>query len=282
MLTVITDYIFMFFFFSAVGWTVECTYRSLGERRIINSGFLYGPVCPIYGVGCMVIDTLLVPIASPIEKRIIPVLLLGMVLSDIVEYATSYIMEKLFNTRWWDYSNNFLNLHGRICFKHTMYWAIFTFVYVYIIAPLYDFMLTFIPTQVRTVAVFVILAIFAVDLILTVKAAADINKLMTKLGTLKDSLKEKGELIRNTAGETYETLMSGTDKFNEWKDEINSQYLDVLTQYQNLGSKENKRTSRLFTMYSTVRKTAEDGISEIESKWNDLKDFFTDSDSEMM
>lgn len=282
MLTVITDYIFMFFFFSAVGWTVECTYRSLGERRIINSGFLYGPVCPIYGVGCMVIDTLLVPIATPIEKRLIPVLLLGMVLSDIVEYATSFIMEKLFNTRWWDYSNNFLNLHGRICFKHTMYWAIFTFVYVYVIAPLYDFMLTFIPTQVRTVAVFVILAIFTVDLILTVKAAADINKLMTKLGTLKDSLKEKGELIRNTAGETYETLMSGTDKFNEWKDEINSQYLDVLTQYQNLGSKENKRTSRLFTMYSTVRKTAEDGISEIESKWNDLKDFFTDSDSEMM
>lgn len=282
MLATITDYLFMFFFFSAVGWTVECTYRSLGERRIINSGFLYGPMCPIYGVGCLVIDTLLVPIATPLEKRLIPVLLLGMVLSDTVEYVTSFLMEKLFNTRWWDYSNNFLNLHGRICFKHTMYWAIFTFAYVYIIAPLYDFMLTFIPQQVRMIAVFVILAIFSVDLVLTVKAAADINKLMKKLGSLKDTLREKGELFKDSAGEAYETIMSTPDKFNEWKEDIDRRYLDILTHYQNLESKENKRTRRLLTMYTAMRKTAQDSIGEIESKWNDIKNFFTDSDNEMM
>lgn len=282
MLATITDYLFMFFFFSAVGWTVECTYRSLGERRIINSGFLYGPMCPIYGVGCLVIDTLLVPIATPLEKRLIPVLLLGMVLSDTVEYVTSFLMEKLFNTRWWDYSNNFLNLHGRICFKHTMYWAIFTFAYVYIIAPLYDFMLTFIPQQVRMIAVFVILAIFAVDLVLTVKAAADINKLMKKLGSLKDTLMEKGELFKDSAGEAYETIMSTPDKFNEWKEDIDRRYLDILTHYQSLESKENKRTRRLLTMYTAMRKTAQDSIGEIESKWKDIKDFFTDSDNEMM
>lgn len=282
MLATITDYLFMFFFFSAVGWTVECTYRSLGERRIINSGFLYGPMCPIYGVGCLVIDTLLVPIATPLEKRLIPVLLLGMALSDTVEYVTSFLMEKLFNTRWWDYSNNFLNLHGRICFKHTMYWAIFTFAYVYIIAPLYDFMLTFIPQQVRMIAVFVILAIFAVDLVLTVKAAADINKLMKKLGSLKDTLREKGELFKDSAGEAYETIMSTPDKFNEWKEDIDRRYLDILTHYQSLESKENKRTRRLLTMYTAMRKTAQDSIGEIESKWNDIKDFFTDSDNEMM
>lgn len=282
MLATITDYLFMFFFFSAVGWTVECTYRSLGERRIINSGFLYGPMCPIYGVGCLVIDTLLVPIATPLEKRLIPVLLLGMVLSDTVEYVTSFLMEKLFNTRWWDYSNNFLNLHGRICFKHTMYWAIFTFAYVYIIAPLYDFMLTFIPQQVRMIAVFVILAIFAVDLVLTVKAAADINKLMKKLGSLKDTLREKGELFKDSAGEAYETIMSTPDKFNEWKEDIDRRYLDILTHYQSLESKENKRTRRLLTMYTAMRKTAQDSIGEIESKWKDIKDFFTDSDNEMM
>ena len=138
MLDVIINYVFMFFVFSAIGWAIECTYRSLGEKKIINSGFLYGPMCPIYGTGCLVFELILVPLSEPIEKRLIPVLLLGMVLADIVEYATSYIMEKLFNARWWDYSNNFLNLHGRICFKHTCYWAIFAFVYVYLIAPVYQ------------------------------------------------------------------------------------------------------------------------------------------------
>ncbi len=282
MFNIITDYVFMFFFFSAVGWTVECTYRSLGERRIINSGFLHGPMCPIYGVGCLVIDTLLVPIASPIEKRIFIVLLLGMVLSDIVEYSTSYIMEKLFNTRWWDYSDNFLNLHGRICFKHTLYWAIFTFFYVYIIAPVYDYMLTFIPQNVRAVAVFVILAIFLVDLTLTVKAATDINKLMKKLSSLKKSVMEKGLLIRDSAEEKYEILLSGTDKYSEWKQELDRQYLDVLTQYKKLDSKENRDTGRLFTMYSTLRRAAEDSISEIESVWSEVRAFFNDTHNEMM
>ena len=110
MFDTIINYVFMFFVFSAIGWAIECTYRSLGERRIINSGFLYGPMCPIYGTGCLVFDVCLVPISAPIEKRLILVLLLGMLLADIVEYATSYIMEKLFNARWWDYSNRKFNI----------------------------------------------------------------------------------------------------------------------------------------------------------------------------
>ena len=87
MFDTIINYVFMFFIFSAVGWAIECTYRSLGERRIINSGFLYGPMCPIYGTGCLVFDICLVPISEPIEKKIIIVLLLGMVLADAVEYG---------------------------------------------------------------------------------------------------------------------------------------------------------------------------------------------------
>lgn len=280
MFDVIIDYVFMFFVFSAIGWAIECTYRSLGERRTINSGFLYGPMCPIYGTGCLVFDIILVPLSEPIEKRLIIVLLLGMLLADIVEYATSYIMEKLFNARWWDYSNNFLNLHGRICFKHTCYWAIFAFVYVYLIAPMYRFALGFISQEVRVIAVFVILAIFTVDLIFTVKAAADINKLMKKLSALKVSVMEKAEQFKDTAESTYEELRSGTEKLTEWKNDINRQYYDIVAKYEELASKGPK--SRLMSIYSTMRKAADDSIREIESKWNDIKAFFIDSDDEMM
>lgn len=282
MFDTIINYVFMFFVFSAIGWAIECTYRSLGERRVINSGFLYGPMCPIYGTGCLVFDICLVPISAPIEKRIIIVLLLGMVLADAVEYITSYLMEKLFNARWWDYSNNFLNLHGRICFKHTCYWAIFAFAYVYLIAPLYRYALTFISQEIRTIAVFVILAIFAVDLTFTVKAAADINKLMRKLSGLKSTVLSKTEAIKNTAEDKYEELRSSTDKFSEWKDDINRQYLEIITQYKKLDSKENKSANRLLTIYSTIRKAADDSMRDIEDTWNNIKAFFSDSDGEMM
>ena len=279
MLDVIINYVFMFFVFSAIGWAIECTYRSLGEKKIINSGFLYGPMCPIYGTGCLVFELILVPLSEPIEKRLIPVLLLGMVLADIVEYATSYIMEKLFNARWWDYSNNFLNLNGRICFKHTCYWAIFAFVYVYLIAPVYQYVLSFIPQNVRTIAVLVILAILAVDLTLTVKAAADINKLMKKLTAFKATVTEKADLIKDAAENKYEELLTSTDKLTELRQEFSKQYSDILSGFKELTAK-NKAANRLLNIYSTIRKAADDTVKDIENMWNDVKSFFTDTDNE--
>lgn len=277
MFDLIINYVFMFFIFSAIGWAIECTYRSLGEKKIINSGFLYGPMCPIYGTGCLVFELILVPLSQPIEKRVIPVLLLGMVLADIVEYATSYIMEKLFNARWWDYSNNFLNLHGRICFKHTCYWAIFAFVYVYLIAPVYQYVLSFIPQNVRTIAVFVILAVLAVDLTLTVKAAADISKLMKKLKAFRATVSEKADLIKDTAENKYEELLVSKDMLTEVKQELSKQYSDILAGFKELTSK-NKAANRLMNIYSSVRKAAEDTVKDIENIRNDIKAFFTDTE----
>ena len=279
MLDVIINYVFMFFVFSAIGWAIECTYRSLGEKKIINSGFLYGPMCPIYGTGCLVFELILVPLSQPIEKRLIPVLLLGMLLADIVEYATSYIMEKLFNARWWDYSNNFLNLHGRICFKHTCYWAIFAFVYVYIIAPVYQYAMSFIPQNVRTIAVLVILAVLAVDLTLTVKAAADISKLMKKLDAFKAAVSEKAELIKSTAENKYDELLAGTDRLSELSKEMTKQYSDIYTGFKELTTN-NKAAKRLLLIYSSIIKAADDTIKDIENIWKDVKSFFTDTDNE--
>ncbi len=277
MFDTVINYIFMFFIFSAIGWAIECTYRSLGERKIINSGFLFGPMCPIYGTGCLVFELILTPICQPIEKRLIPVLLLGMLLADIVEYGTSYIMEKLFNARWWDYSENFLNLHGRICFKHTCYWAIFAFVYTYIISPIYEYLLSFIPQQIRTIAVIVILLILAVDLTLTVKAVADISKLMKKLSALKSNVTQKAEYIKENR---YEVLMAGTDKLAEFRSELSRQYLDIVVKYKEAESRNSKFFNRIITIETKIKSAADDTLKEIESTWNEIKNFFSDSDKE--
>ena len=270
MFETVINYVFMFFFFSAVGWTVECTYRSLGEKRVINSGFLHGPMCPIYGTGMIVMNICLVPLSQPAEKRFWLVILLGMVLIDTVEYLTSYLMEKLFHARWWDYSNNFLNIHGRICFKHTVYWAIFAVVYVYLIAPLYDYLLTFIPQNVRTVSVFVILAIFFVDLFITVKAAANIQNLMTKLEKLKQSALAVPETIKGTA-----------DMFNEWKADASAKYSEVRSQFDRLTDGERKEayakdTKRLLIMNAGLRKNVTKRMNELERIYEELKAKYKD------
>lgn len=278
MLDNIINYVFMFFFFSAVGWAIESTYRSLGEKKIINSGFLYGPMCPIYGTGCLVFELILVPLSQPIEKRLIPVLLLGMLLADVVEYGTSYIMEKLFNARWWDYSNNFLNLHGRICFRHTCYWAIFAFAYVYVIAPVYQYALSFIPQNVRTIAVLVILAVLTVDLTLTVKAVADINKLMKKLNTLKVTVTDKAALIKDTAENKYEELISNADKLSALRQDLSEQYSEIISGFKELSSK-NRIADRLLHISGTIQKAANGIVKDMENTWNDIKSFFSDTEN---
>ena len=275
MFNTVINYVFMFFLFSAIGWAIECTYRSLGEKKIINSGFLYGPMCPIYGTGCLAFQLILVPLSQPIEKRLIPVLLLGMLVADIVEYATSYIMEKLFNARWWDYTGNFLNLHGRICFKHTCYWAIFAFAYTYIIAPIYNYVMSFIPQSVVTAAVFIILIILAVDLTLTVKAVADINKLLKKLYALKCTITEKAESVKNIP---EGVMFAGADMFAEIKSELSHQYLDLFVKYKELESENNSFVNRFIAVPNRVRAIADNTIKEIEEIWNEVKGFFSDSE----
>ena len=270
MLDTVVNYVFMFFFFSAVGWTIECTYRSLGERRVINSGFLHGPMCPIYGTGMLVFHIVLVPISQPAEKRFWLVILLGMVLADTVEYTTSLLMEKLFHARWWDYSNNFLNLHGRICFKHTVYWAVISVIYTYIIAPLYDFVLSFIPQNVRGIAVLVILAIFLVDLFITVKAAINIQNVMTKLEKLKQSALAVPEAIKGTA-----------DMFNEWRSDAAAKYSEVRSQFDRLTDGERKEayakdTKRLLLMNSGLYKNVTKRMAELERIYEELKAKYKD------
>ena len=93
MLDKIVYYVLMFFIYSALGWAVESTYRTLGEYfssgrkefKIINTGFLNGPICPIYGTGALVFDILVLPFSEPHEKRWWLVILIGAVFADIVE-----------------------------------------------------------------------------------------------------------------------------------------------------------------------------------------------------
>ena len=121
-------YLLLFFFYSTAGWVVESTYCSIGEKRLVNRGFMTGPMCPIYGTGALVMTLFMY---NPYKDRPLIVFLLGMLLCDIVEYFTSVIMETLFHARWWDYTYEFLNIKGRICLKHTLFWGIASVAFVF-------------------------------------------------------------------------------------------------------------------------------------------------------
>jgi uncharacterized membrane protein len=125
-------YFLYFGIMAFVGWILETVYRSLCERKFVNAGFLSGPFLPIYGFGAVIIT------AIHIEVQKFPEVIswvLTLLSPTILEYFASWIMEKLFKLKLWDYHKERFNLNGRICLKFSLIWALLAMIHVLIIQP---------------------------------------------------------------------------------------------------------------------------------------------------
>ena len=107
------DLVLLFFAYAILGWCIEVTLKYFQFHRFINRGFLTGPWLPIYGSGAVLI-TLAVDGLAPLESSVGTTFALSFVLCGTVEYMTSFVMEKRYHARWWDYSRKPMNLHGRV------------------------------------------------------------------------------------------------------------------------------------------------------------------------
>lgn len=105
--------LWLFFIYSFMGWVTEVVLKYFQYKRFINRGFLIGPYCPIYGTGAVIV-TLGGRLLAPVERSLGMSFLIAFVLCGLLEYMTSYILEKHFHARWWDYSQKPMNLHGRV------------------------------------------------------------------------------------------------------------------------------------------------------------------------
>lgn len=105
--------LWLFFIYSFMGWVTEVILKYFQYKRFINRGFLIGPYCPIYGTGAVIV-TLGGRLLAPVERSLAMSFLIAFVLCGLLEYMTSYILEKHFHARWWDYSQKPMNLHGRV------------------------------------------------------------------------------------------------------------------------------------------------------------------------
>ena len=109
----IVNLILLFFAYAVLGWCIEVTLKYFQYHRFINRGFLTGPWLPIYGSGAVLI-TVAVGGLAPLESSVGTTFLASFALCGLVEYFTSYFLEKRFHARWWDYSQKPMNLHGRV------------------------------------------------------------------------------------------------------------------------------------------------------------------------
>jgi uncharacterized membrane protein len=124
-----------FLYFSIMafsGWIIETIYRSFTEKKFVNAGFLSGPFLPIYGFGTVIMTF----INTEVQKFPLILSWVITVLSPtMLEYFASWIMEKIFKLKLWDYRDEPLNLNGRVCLKFSIIWAFLSVVHILIIQP---------------------------------------------------------------------------------------------------------------------------------------------------
>ncbi len=237
----IVKYTLLFFFYSAAGWVLESTYCSIGEKKLINRGFLTGPMCPIYGTAAIIMTLL---IYNPFKDKPLVVFLLGIIFCDIVEYITSFLMEKLFAARWWDYTYEFLNINGRICLKHSLYWGVISVVFVNVIHPAVDKLYDKINGDYTIYIFAAVLFIFVIDLINAFIKALDIRKLQVKLNKFIETINVHFDDAKENVEDKYTVFKEALDKQSDKVVEFKHQLEDLYTQFENRFDKLTKKEKR--------------------------------------
>ena len=130
-MTEFTQIVLLFFLYSFVGWLWETVYCSIKARHFVYRGFLVGPITPIYGFGILGVLYLL----RSLHNQLLLLFFAAAVLVTLLEYVTSFLLEKLFHASWWDYHNVFLNINGRVAVPISIFWGICCVLIVRIVHP---------------------------------------------------------------------------------------------------------------------------------------------------
>jgi uncharacterized membrane protein len=158
--------VLQFFIFGFAGWCMEVILKYRQYHRFINRGFLTGPILPIYGFGVILI-TLVVGRLTSVESGVMTTFAISLVICGLVEYLTSFVLEKIFHARWWDYSQKPMNLHGRVWIGNLVLFGLAGVAIIHIVNPVLFPALDRIPLNTRKVTALVLLAIFAADLVIS-------------------------------------------------------------------------------------------------------------------
>lgn len=191
------SFFFIFFIYSVAGFLVELIFCTIAEKKIIlNRGFLIGPYCPIYGTAAVIMTFSL---RRYIEDPIV-VFSMGALISTTTEYITSYVMEKLFKTRWWDYTHESFNVNGRVCLKNSVLFGIGSLFIIYLsdkwlvnLINVFDRNL-FMVINVAIMVVFIVDVVISTNLIFKLRRNSELAK-----RDMTDEIKErvKMELSKN-------------------------------------------------------------------------------------
>lgn len=181
-----------FIIYSFFGWILESVLKTYIQRKPVNSGFLYGPLCPIYGIGALIMLTFL----EQFKNNILLLFIIGFIVLSIWEYLVGLLLEKIFHTKYWDYSENKFNIQGRVCLMNSIFWGILGVVFIQYIHPFISMQIKKVPQNVLIILSISITVAIIIDFIVTIIKITNIQSKLETLREITEKLKEQLEEIK--------------------------------------------------------------------------------------
>lgn len=229
---IICKYVCLFFIYSFMGWIYETLFCTIKGKKWENRGFLYGPIIPIYGFGAVIISIFATVaednhVTTPVWK----VFLVSMIGSAILEYVTSWALEKIFHARWWDYSNIPLNVQGRINLFSSIGFGLAGVLIIYVLKPFAEGIVDGVsPLVVETMALLLVM-ILAADFSLIVNQLKQFDQVVLhyrdvfdeNMGSIVDATVQQTEEIKQMTGGVVRKIRQFSD--SDEKTKLLKQYM---------------------------------------------------------
>ena len=258
-------YFMLFFIYAILGWIIETTLVSIEKRKFVNRGFLIGPYCPIYGFGGLAITILL----KNYIKDPIVLFLMAVIICGTLEYFTSYIMEKIFKARWWDYSAKKYNINGRICLETVVPFGILGCLVMYVLNPITFKYLNMLSNSMLNIISAICFTIFITDNIVSYNVISSFTKTVKTInvGKIKDNTEEITKKERE--------VLIGKSFFNK----------RLMEAYPNLQAKIKEKARQIAQKAKEVKTEMSDKVESMKEKItqsaSEIKDNIGDKVEEM-
>lgn len=206
----------LFFVYSFLGWCVEVAFVAVTVGKVVNRGFLNGPVCPIYGSGMLGVLVLLLPI----KDNVFLLFLGGMLICSLVELFGGWVLDKIFHMRWWDYSDRPFNVGGYICLSFSIMWGLaVVFAVKFVHTPLMV-VIKWIPYFVQIILIAVFGIVMIIDFIMTLKKLIGIKNSLGQLEKIAEDLHSIGDQLKDVIGNSAIDVKDKAEQSKEKIDEM--------------------------------------------------------------
>ena len=172
----------IFYLSSFLGYIIEVLWCYNASKKFVNRGFLCGPVIPIYGFGALLI---LFCLLRYYEDPVV-IFVFGIIITSALEYFVSFLLEKIFHNKWWDYSDRKYNINGRICLRNSLAFGVLSLIIIYAITPGYYFLFSLFDFKVWMILSITFTILFVLDVIYSVIIAYNLRNRIIIVEELKN------------------------------------------------------------------------------------------------